>query len=327
MTLKEKKELLRKERIARMKDRSASGAKPTATKPQAKPVVAAATKPQVPAKKPVVAAALAAKPVTRTPAAPSAQTISARICDPSKLSKTSAFDLSLYGEGTETPKWMIVADGTPVGEIHFEDQAPEAKQLGVEHFTNETFANTLTRALAQEAPASVLAHLKCRFYAARVQRTSAYSEVQREVLAAADAKTRVALADLRNSYKNVLNLVLAAQDKNFIKANDLKAELHDQMVNVGVESSTAIHAIEAAWHRSASTYLHATLDQAEEWMDLTPEAFKSIENLVNAADVRVPEAAPAASAVVASMFTPSASHNMAIPHTATAAAGYRPTFG
>ncbi len=305
---------LRLERLARL---GKGGAKLAPKASSAKPVAASAKPSAAPSKPSQVQPPKAASAgLSAKPAAKPVDAITAFVIDPKSLTKSANFDLSLYGAGSEDPKWVVLADGTPVGEIHYQDQDNAAvSALPREEFETADFGQTIAKAFAQEEPAKVLASLRARIYAATVSKTLAFDTVKKEVMASADEDIRLARAELRDSLMNVLGLVITAQNKNYLPTNDLKAELHDQLVGVGMEPVMAAKVIEASWTKSASTYFEACFKQATDWMDLHPEAFADISKNINSAPHRMPDVSPV---TASASDIPSAAHNVPVVITAGA---------
>lgn len=308
---------LRLERLARL---GKGGAKVALKASPAKPVVASgkpAVAPSKPSRVQSPKAPVAAKPVAAKPVVASKpEAITALVVDPATLSKSSNFDVSLYGETSEDPKWLVIADGTPVAEIHYQDQDNEAAAaLPREEFATASFGELLHRAFKQEEPVKVLANLKARVYAASVAKAKAFAAVKKEVMATADEDIRLARADLRDNLMNVLGLVVTAQNKNFLSTNDLKAELHEQLTGIGMEPVMAAKVIEASWAKSASTYFEACFKQASEWMDLPAEAYAAIAKTIESAPHRMPDVQPVTASAT---DIPSAAHNVPVVVTAGA---------
>jgi hypothetical protein len=269
------------------------------------------SKPAAPAKKPVVAGkapvaapkAPAAPVVASTPAVK--EMLTAEVVNPATLSKTSSFELSLYNQGTENPHWIVVANGMPVAQIQYADQ--DAAQLPKDLFEGDNYASSVVQALAQEDPSKILASLRARTFVASVERSKAFEQVKSEVLASADSQFRVARAELRSNILNAVGLVLKAHTKNFLPANDLKAEMFDQLTGIGLPERTATALIESSWDKASTPFFEALFKQAEEWMDLPPEAYKAIEKNIDAMPSRQVEPVQASMSDI-----PSAAHNVHI---------------
>lgn len=255
---KKSAEALRQERLKYM----SAGKKPVATT-KAPVAASTSTKPKAPT---------AVKPVV-------AEFVTTPVVDPSTLKKTSQFDLSLYHSGTKNPHWLVVADGEPVAKIEYQDLPQEGFSQSM--FEAESFGETLIRAFTQEDPAKILASTKARMYIAKLDKNDVVSKLKADVTANADEAIRLARADLRNNMLNVISLVVKAQTKNYLPANTLKADFYEVMKEMGVPARTASMIIEKAWEAGAPAYFEATLKQAEEWMDVTPDTYKHIEKTVN----------------------------------------------
>lgn len=318
---------LREERQRRIAQRKASVEAKKA--PAAKPAVTTASqarKAEVEAPAVVPAPAEAQQTVvTPAPETPVVETITANVLDPAKVSKSANFDISLYGATTANPHWLVVADGRPLGEIQYADQ--DSEQLSKDLFTSDTYGQSVVAALAAEGPAKILASLRGRSYQASVEKSEVLSALKQEVVAKADSEVRMARAELRANMLNVLGLVRKAHNKNFLQANDLKAELFDQLASVGMDERTAAHVIEAAWAKGADPYFNACFAQAEEWMDLPVEAYTALAKQIEAMPQRSIEP------VTASADVPSAAYNVPVttPSTVTASAApatdYKAIFG
>lgn len=296
---------LRAERMRRLKK---AGTQPVSTKPVAfKKPAPVSSKPAVAPKKPAaptVASTEPKAPVARAPAAaPVKEILTAEVVNPATLSKTSAFELSLYNQGTENPHWLVVANGMPVAQIQYGDQ--DATQLPKDLFESDSYGSTVVQALTQDEPARIFASLRARTFVASVERSKAFEQVKSEVLAATDEQVRIARAELRSNLLNAVGLVLKAHTKNFLPANDLKAELFDRMTGYNVADNVATAVIEGAWQNAAGTYFEATFKQAEEWMDLPPEAYRAIEQQIDAVPARQVEPVQASFSDI-----PSAAHNI-----------------
>lgn len=310
-------EALRQERMKRLAASKAAAPKVAAPKKTASPDAPVAD----PTAKVVESEAVSEPEVVDQDAC-----ITAAVLDISSMSKTASLDASLYGKGTSNPHWLIVADGRPLGEFQFADADPS---LTVDLFTSETYGDSVLKAMSSEGPAKIFASLKGRTYVAAVNKSAAMAELRKQVAASGDDSLRVARAEVRANLMNAVGLVLKAHKKNFLQANDLKAELHEQMSSVGVDPATATHVIETSWQNGAQPYFEATFDQAQEWMDLPIDAFAAIAKQVDTMPVRQMETVTAQAWDI-----PSSAHNVPVAtpvtastlHTASTEDHYRELF-
>lgn len=210
----------------------------------------------------------------------------APVLDPSAVSKTATFDMSLFGDESKDPHWMLTADGRPVAEIRLSDQEDAEKIAKV--FVTPQYAHGIIESAKQLDLADLLKGVKARPYVAAVQGADAYKSMQQTVTASAEETLRKAKANLRGDMLNVLGLVVTAQSKNFIVENGLKDGLFNRMKAAGIEDDRAVAVIEAAWQEKAPEYFEECFKQAAKWMDLTPEAYAELQEQIVGMPARMP---------------------------------------
>lgn len=223
---------------------------------------------------------------TKAPVANIPANLSAAVVDASHVEKNAAVDLLLFGEQTENPHWVVLANGRPVAELRLEDQEEPAKIAKI--FVTETYAHGVREAASQFPFTEVLSSLNARPYMASVNGAEAFKRIEAAAADKSKAELRLAKSELRDNALNMLNLVVVAQTKNFISDNPLKGELFDRMTESGIQEKQAVAIIESAYQAKASAHFEACFKQAFRWMDLQPEAFAELEEQIKGLNQRTP---------------------------------------
>ncbi len=208
------------------------------------------------------------------------------VLDPKAVSKAADLYLQLFNDKSSDPHWLVCADGQPVAQIRLSDQDDAGSVAKV--FTTEGYANGIVSAASRMDLDEVLTSVRARPYVSVVESSNAYSTIEARVKAEGLAEIRKAKANLRNDMINTLNLVVTANSKNFITENPLKGALYSRMVSAGIENDRAVAIIEAAFQEKSSEYFEAIFKKAMQWGELTPEAYREIEEQINELPQRTP---------------------------------------
>lgn len=250
-----------------------------------------------------------------TVSAPSVLT--AAVLDPNSVPRTAEIDLIGYTDSKD-PFWVVLADGRPVAEIRLSDQEDSEKIAKL--FTGEQYAEGVREAAKQFDLAEVLAGVRARLYQASVAGDDAYRSIEARLRSESETALREARANLRDNFANMLNLVVLAQAKNFLRENPLKDELFRRMTESGLDERRAVAIIEAAYQARAPEHFDTCFKQAQRWMDLTPQALGELEEQIKDLGYRQPHVAETDEIRAASADqVPSGSHNVPFA-TRTAAA-------
>lgn len=218
--------------------------------------------------------------------APSPAKLVSAVLDPKAVSKAADLSLQLFNDKSSDPHWLVCADGQPVAQIRLSDQDDAGSVAKV--FTTEGYANGIVSAASRMDLDEVLTSVRARPYVSVVESSNAYSTIEARVKAEGLAEIRKAKANLRNDMINTLNLVVTANSKNFITENPLKGALYSRMVSAGIENDRAVAIIEAAFQEKSSEYFEAIFKKAMQWGELTPEAYREIEEQINELPQRTP---------------------------------------
>ena len=248
-----------------------------------------------------------------TVSAPSVLT--AAVLDPASVTKTAQIDLIGYTEEKD-PFWVVLANGRPVAEIRLSDQ--EDRSAGFEKmFCGEQYATGVREAAKQFDLAEVLGGVRARTYQASVSGDDAYKSIEAQLRSQSDLALREARANLRDNFANMLNLVVLAQSKNFLRENPLKDELFRRMTANGLDERRSVAIIEAAFQARAPEHFDTCFKQAQRWMDLTPQALGELEEQIKDIGYRQPVVAESDEIRAASADqVPSGSNNVPL-HTAS----------
>ena len=247
-----------------------------------------------------------AAPTEKAPAtAPSVLT--AAVLDPQSVTKTAEIDLIGYGQAQD-PFWVVLANGRPVAEIRLSDQEDPSGIAKL--FVGEQYAAGVREAAKQFPFSEVLEGVRACPYQASVATDDAYRTIEAKLTEKHDVALREAKANVRDDMSNMLNLVVLAQNKNFLRENPLKDELFRRMASAGIEDSRAIALIEGAFQARAPEHFEICFKQAMKWMDLTPQALGELEEQIKDLGYRQPVAAASDEIRAASAAAPSGSHNV-----------------
>jgi hypothetical protein len=219
-------------------------------------------------------------------AASVAEKLVAAVLDPKAVSKAAELHLQLFNERSSDPHWLVCADGQPVAQIRLSDQDDVGSVSKV--FTTDGYANGIASAASRMDLDEVLTSVRARPYVSAVESSTAYSAIEAKVKAEGLAEIRKAKANLRNDMINTLNLVVTANSKNFITENPLKGALFSRMTSAGIENDRAVAIIEAAFQEKSSEYFEALFKKAMQWGELSPEAYREIEEQINDLPQRTP---------------------------------------
>lgn len=243
--------------------------------------------------------------------------LTAAVLDPASVPKTAQIDLIGYPDH-EDPFWAVLAGGRPVAEIRLSDQ--EEPQKVAKLFVTEQYAEGVREAAKQFSFEEVLAGVRARAYQASVSGQDAYKSIEAQLRSETETSLREAKSNLRDSMSNMLNLVILAQAKNFLRENPLKDELFRRMTESGLDERRAVALIEAAYQARAPEHFDVCFKQASRWMDLQPEALHELEEQIKDLGYRQPTLAESDEVRAASAGpTPSGSHN--VPLSTRTAAG------
>lgn len=251
--------------------------------------------------KPSTVVAAQSQTVVSEEVAPSPAKLVSAVLDPKAVSKAADLSLQLFNDKSSDPHWLVCADGQPVAQIRLSDQDDVGSVAKV--FTTEGYANGIVSAASRMDLDEVLTSVRARPYVSVVESSNAYSTIEARVKAEGLAEIRKAKATLRNDMINTLNLVVTANSKNFITENPLKGALYSRMVSAGIENDRAVAIIEAAFQEKSSEYFEAIFKKAMQWGELTPEAYREIEEQINEFSQRTPT-------VVVEDYTVAASKNV-----------------
>lgn len=247
----------------------------------------------------------AAAPVGTAASTP--RELTAQVLNPAEISKSANLDMTLYGEDTSDPHWMITANGKPVAEVRLSDQENPAQNATM--FVTANYARHLIEAAKHVELPEMLASIKARPYIASIAGSDAYKALEERTEAIAKAAYAKKAANLRGDLLNTLGFVVQAQAKNFISENVLKDTLFKRMAEAGIEEDRSIAIIEAAWQESSAQYFEACFAQAQKWMDLTPEAYAELVEQVGNMPSRMPVVA-STDVIPNARRVPSAEHNV-----------------
>lgn len=246
--------------------------------------------------------------------------LTAAVLDPTTVSRTAQVDLVGYTDA-EDPFWVVLANGRPVAEIRLSDQEDDRTAAFEKMFTDEQYAEGVREAARSFDLAEVLAGVRARLYQASVSGDDAYKSIEARLRSESSAALREARANLRDNFANMLNLVVLAQTKNFLRENPLKDELCNRLTMAGMDEHRAVAVIEAAYQARGPEHFDHCFKQASKWMDLTPQALNELEEQIKDLGYRQPHIAETDEIRAASAEAPQ-SHNVPFQtRTVTAAAG------
>lgn len=256
-----------------------------------------------------------ASSVPEEKAAASAEKLVAAVLDPKVVSKSASLSLQLFNEKSSDPHWLVCADGQPVAQIRLSDQEDAASVAKV--FTTEGYANGIVSAASRLDLDEVLTGVRARPYVSVVEASNAYSTLEAKIKAEGITELRKAKANLRNDMINTLNLVVTANSKNFITENPLKSALYSRMTASGIENDRAVAIIEAAFQEKSSEYFDLLFKKAMQWSELTPEAYREIEEHIHGMPQKTPvvevEATTASSSRNVNLMTYTAAADLSVP--------------
>ena len=225
--------------------------------------------------------------VTTPPATTATQDLVANVLDPQEVVATAVFEMHLFNEQSADPHWMLTADGRPVAEIRLSDQEDPRKLATV--FCDSRYAKGVISVASQADNLSdVLEAVRARPYIARVSTSDAIAKLRSEIKAEFDAERRSSLASMKGDFVNMLNLVVAAQTKNFIVDNILKDALFNSMKRAGIDDDRAVAIIEQSFQEKSAEYHDQLFAQASKWSELSPEALSEIREQIGEMPVRTP---------------------------------------
>lgn len=244
--------------------------------------------------------------------------LTATVLDPSSVTKTAQIDLIGYTD-VENPFWVVLAGGSPVAQILLSDQ--EEPQKIAKLFVTEQYADGVREAAKAFPFEEVLAGVRARTYQASVSGQDAYKSIEAQLRGESETALREAKANLRDNMSNMLNLVVLAQAKNFLRENPLKDELFRRLAESGLDERRSVALIEAAYQARAPEHFDLCFKQAARWMDLQPEALHELEEQIKDLGYRQPTLAESDEIRAASAGpVPSGSHNVPLSTARTAAA-------
>lgn len=226
------------------------------------------------------------------PAVP--ETLVASVLDPKAVSKSAEVTMHLYNEKSSDPHWIVCAGGIPVAQIRLSDQDEVDRTAKI--FTTAQYADAIIESAKQLDMSELLSGVHARPFVASVESAEVFKSVKEAMASEAKEQLRRAKANLRGDMINMLNLVVTAQSKNFIQANELKDNMFRKMRESGIEQDRAVAIIEAAWQEKAASYFEDTFNQASKWMDMSPEAFAEVKEQIVGTQNRTPSIEVSASA-------------------------------
>lgn len=214
------------------------------------------------------------------------ETLVANVLDPKAVSKTAEITMHLYNKDQADPHWLMCAGGQPVAQIRLSDQE-EPDSIG-NLFTTDQYAHSIIESAKKLDMPELLEGVKARPFVAAIESSEVFKSVREAIAKEAKEELRKAKTNLRGDMINMLNMVVSAQTKNFIRENALKDASFKTMREAGIESDRAVAIVEAAWQKSASDYFEQTFKQASKWMDLSPEAFAELKEHIMETPNRTP---------------------------------------
>lgn len=117
--------------------------------------------------------------------------------------------------------------------------------------------------------------VKVQFYYASICKVDAVCKIEKEASSKAREEYILKVSFNNNRFFEVMEMVVEAQAKNFIRENSLKLELFTQLRNAGIASPVPV--IDRVFNRAASPYFRGVLHQASQWLEMSDEAFGELK--------------------------------------------------
>jgi len=222
------------------------------------------------------------------------EVITAAVVDPTTVPLSANVEGFLFGEGTNAPHWMIVANGEPVAKLphtsfpHWNDKNGQPNKQAQAYFQSTEFFKTVKHNCSKQPLPEVLAGLKAQPYVATVQGAQAHKDLTASVTKTASAQFAVEKGRIVDSFKNMLSLVIQAQEKNYLPTQPLKHAMFQEMTKAGVQNP--VPHIDAAFREAATAQFEAMFDQAETWMGYSPQAQEDVRRQIEGMQYRAPQA-------------------------------------
>lgn len=218
------------------------------------------------------------------------------VADPAAMGQDAQFDMIPFVSGSTVIEvlhndahWMLTANGQPLAEIRLSDQE-NAEKIAA-HFVGEGYARNVLAAIHEQGLEQALDFVKARVYVAKADRDERLAKAKAELEASSKVELRTAIAELKDTYLNTLDQVLAAAANNLFVENELKDALIAGFKAIGNNEATCSQIVDEAFALKGKPTIKAFLDQAEEWSNFAPEARLEVEKMVSAS-ARLPRALP-----------------------------------
>jgi hypothetical protein len=182
---------------------------------------------------------------------------------------------------SEDPHYVVVADGRPVGEIKRSDLITDENTKSL--FSTEEFPQHVIAAVDQLGFANVMPDLNIRYYAAQVTEKAAAGKAAAIVSAGMSKDIQVKLAELKTNFVKNVKLAVEASMKNVVMDNPLRDAMRAKFKGAGVPDAVIVDLFEDAMQESGDRYFQAAINQADEWLGLTPEAMVEVEKMIHKA--------------------------------------------
>lgn len=228
-------------------------------------------------------------PSTQAETAVGDKSLFAYVLDPSKVDKTANFEMLLFNKESVDPHWVLTADGRPLAEIRLSDQDDAARIAEV--FCTDKYARGVIAIAADMPLPELLTNIKGRPYVAAIDASEAVNNIKAKVAAETEEERRRTLASVKADFINMLNFVVKANTKNFIRENVLKDALFNNMKKSGISDDRALAVIEAAFQDKSAEYHEQLFAQASKWSEMSPEAFSEIREQIEDLPVMTPHIA------------------------------------
>lgn len=224
----------------------------------------------------------------------SASLLTTYVVDASAVPLSAKIEGVLFGEDTSTPHWLVFANGEPVGKIPHTAFSHYNDPKGAMYFKSAQYMETLKKAAKVEPLIQVLTTAKAELYAAKVAELDAYRALETKAVKTASAELAKDRTQVIDTYRNMLNLVVAGMNQNYIPSNPLKFALFEEMTRVGVQDPSS--AIETAFRNAGAQHFDMMFNQAEQWMGFSPQAQEDVRRQIEGMGHRAPVAREAATA-------------------------------
>ena len=201
---------------------------------------------------------------------------SARLAQLDSLVATSDTDVTMdLWEADDGPFWSIAINGSPVGQLHLQDQGN--REVVDDLFCTDTFASSLKSAIVAFGPKEMMECHNVRLYEAVVHEADAIQQIKHELEETYAAKYASLEDGFRESFKNTAQVAITGLAKNWWIAeggDPLKGALYDAMTERGV--SNCVEIINAAYAAGAPPLIEALIARTYALQDLEPAAFEQV---------------------------------------------------